>query len=409
MKQISRRHFIQIAGAGAASLTLPSLLSACSAEKKNNSLLLPSYLQGYEAQYAQDPKEAALTWFKDAGFGLFLHYGLYSNLGGEYKGRKIVNKHKPDHAIAEWIQWHGKIDVAEYALLKEQFTAANFDADYITDLALAAGMKYINITTRHHDSFCLFDSKYTDFNSVNSPARRDLVAELSEQCQQKGLGLFLYYSHGRDWKHPHAPSNRDWGVTARPRYENQQAEYLAEGEENLAIYAEFMQNQVTELLTNYGPIAGIWLDGEGVPKQFAKKYDKKHGGGGLAKAIELLKVNELYEKIRATQPNTLISYKKGLTGTEDFVAPERKGFGLDGGGKPMEICSTLQAHSWGFNKFTPHRLNAEQVLETYNQAQKMGANLLLNSGPMGDGRIVKEEAETLKHVGELLRQQRRAT
>ncbi|WOH38144.1 alpha-L-fucosidase [Thalassotalea fonticola] len=408
MKNISRRNFIQIAGASAATLAVPGVLSGCSPATQKSAIVVPSYLQGYEQDYLQDPRQASLNWFKEAGFGLFLHYGLYSMLGGEYQGRKIVNKNKPDQAIAEWIQWHGKINVSDYAKLKDNFTAARFDADYITDLALAAGMKYINITTRHHDSFCLFESKYTDFHSVNSPARRDLVAELSEQCQKKGLGFFLYYSHGRDWKHPHAPTNNDWGVTARPRYGQKQPEYLAEGEENLAIYAEFMQNQVSELLTNYGPIAGIWLDGEGVPKVFAKKYDKIHGGGGLDKAIELLKVNELYAKIRELQPNTLISYKKGLTGTEDFVAPERKSFGLDSGGKAMEICSTLQAHSWGYNKFTPHRLSAEQVLETYNNAQKHGANLLLNSGPMGDGSIVKEEAETLKQMGNLLRQQRNA-
>lgn len=408
MKHISRRKFMQVAGIGAASVTLPSLLSGCTLETPTPSILLPRYLKDYEELYARDPKQAALSWFKDAGFGLFLHYGLYSLLGGEYKGQEIINTRFPERAKAEWIQWQANIDVSDYGLLKNQFTAENFDADYITDLALAAEMKYINITTRHHDSFCLFESKYTDFNSVNSPARRDLVAELSEQCQKKDIGLFLYYSHGRDWKHPHSPTSRNWDASARPRYARKQAEYIAEGEENLAIYAEFMQNQVTELLTNYGPVAGIWLDGEAVPKNFAKKYDKKHGGGGMEKAIELIKINELYEKIREIQPATLISYKKGLTGTEDFVAPERKSFGLDGGGKPMEICSTLQAHSWGFNKFTSHRLTAVQVLEKYNNAQQLGANLLLNTGPMGGGRIVIEEAEALKQVGALIRQQKRA-
>lgn len=94
-----------------------------------------------------------------------------------------------------------------YAKLKDRFTAEKFDADFITDLALAAEMRYVNITTRHHDSFCLFATKQTDFHSVNSPAQRDLVGELAVACRKKGLGLCLYYSHGRDWKHPHAPNN----------------------------------------------------------------------------------------------------------------------------------------------------------------------------------------------------------
>ena len=106
--------------------------------------------------------------------------------------------------------------VAQYAKLKDRFTAAKFDANFITDMALAAQMRYINITTRHHDSFCLFRTKYTDFNSVNSPAKRDLVGELAEACRKKGLGMCFYYSHGRDWRHPHAPNNDEWGRQRAP-------------------------------------------------------------------------------------------------------------------------------------------------------------------------------------------------
>ena len=222
---------------------------------------VPSYLKGYESLYARDPRAAAIQWFRDAKFGMFIHYGLYS----------LVGRH-------EWVQLRELIPVAKYAELKKQFTAAKFDAEAITDLAVAAKMRYINITTRHHDSFCLFRTRQTDFNSVNSPARRDLVGELAAACRKKGLGLFLYYSHGRDWKHPHAPNNDEWKGQARPKYNPPEASYAYGKEHDLQKYLDFMTAQITELLTNYGPVAGIWLDGIGVtlsgdaPSSSARSY-----------------------------------------------------------------------------------------------------------------------------------------
>ncbi|MDG1241187.1 MAG: alpha-L-fucosidase [Opitutae bacterium] len=202
----------------------------------NSTQTVPTYLQGYEALYAKDPRQSALTWFEEAKFGLFIHYGLYSLLEGHYQG-----KHSRP---AEWVLRICKVPLAHYEQLANRFTAEKFDADFITDMALDAGMKYINITTGHHDSFCLWDTKTTDFKSTNTPAKRDLVAELAEQCQQKGLGLCLYYSHGRDWGHPHGPES-----------------LFPAAEVDYQKYNDYMSAQVTELLTNYGPIAAIWLDG----------------------------------------------------------------------------------------------------------------------------------------------------
>ncbi|MBT4821816.1 MAG: alpha-L-fucosidase precursor, partial [Lentisphaerae bacterium] len=159
-----------------------------------SAIAIPSYLQGYEEIYKDDPRAAATQWFRDAKYGLFLHYGLYS----------LVGRH-------EWVQLKEQIPVAEYAKLKDQFTADKFDAMYIAEFAKDCGMKYVNITTRHHDSFCLFNTAETDFNSATSPAKRDLVGELAVACETHGIGLCLYYSHGRDWKHPHAPNNDQWG------------------------------------------------------------------------------------------------------------------------------------------------------------------------------------------------------
>ena len=358
---------------------------------------VPPYLEGFQELYAKDP-HAAVEWFKSARFGLFLHYGLYSMLGGEWKSKQVFNNNDPERPVAEWIQFHGRIPVAEYAKLKDKFTAAKFDAGHITDVALAAGMKYVNITTRHHDSFCLFRTAQTDFNSLNSPAHRDLVAELAQACARKKLGLFLYYSHGRDWRHPHAPT-LEWAANARPHYDAPQPEYVPDAQVDIAKYTDFMERQITELLTQYGPVAGIWLDGEGVLKSYGRKIP-----GGLAKVVEMMKLPRLYARIRKLQPQCLISYKQGVVGTEDFLTPERQSFGLEKSGKPLEINTTLQRHSWGYNKFDKHRKSADEIMELLAEAWKLKATVCLNSGPMGDGSLVPEEEATLREVGKRVRQ-----
>ena len=331
---------------------------------------VPSYLQSVAEQYHQDPRAAALQWFRDAKFGLFLHYGLYSLLG----------RH-------EWVMYKEKIHVAEYAKLADDFKADKFDADFITDLALEAGMKYINITTRHHDSFCLFDTKYTDFKSTNTQAKRDLVAELVEQCAAKGLGFFLYYSHGRDWRHPHAPNNGAWGGAARPKYEEQEPYYKYGKDHDLQIYVDFIRNQITELLTNYGPIAGIWLDGFSTP---ASRRAKLH----------LFQCQELYDHIHSLQPQVLVSYKQGLLGTEDFKAPERHWKGKKSK-VPLELCDTLQPHGWGYTKADDGKHKKPvKVAEMLKKAAEIDANLLLNAGPLPDGAIHPEDIATLRAVGE---------
>jgi alpha-L-fucosidase len=338
---------------------------------------IPTYLHGYEAAYAKNPRQAAVDYFRNARFGLFIHYGLYSLLEGFWQGQHA----KP----AEWVQLRGKIRIKEYEKLSTRFSAEKFDADRITDMALEAGMKYINLTTRHHDSFCLFDSKYTDFKSTNSAAKRDLVAELSEQCQQKGLGFYLYYSHGRDWRHPHAPNNGDWGGSARPNYDPPEATYKYGEDHDLQIYVEFMKNQITELLTHYGPIGAIWLDGIATPKS---RPDKLH----------LFKTQELYDHIHSLQPQVLVSYKQGLLGTEDFKAPERHFQGTSA--VPLEICDTLQPHSWGYDRQDDEgHKTVDQVMAMLDRAKGMQANLLLNTGPLPDGSIHPDDIKTLRDIG----------
>jgi len=368
MSGISRREFLKITTSQAAAVTI----GGCAVFNKKQSSAVPSYLKGYEKLYAQDPLKAALQWFKDAKFGLFMHYGVYSQLGE-----------------GEWVQYKKKIAVAEYENLKNRFTAENFDADFITDLALEAEMKYVNITTMHHDGFCLFRTKQTDFNSLNSPAKRDLVGELAEACRKKELGLCLYYSHGRHWRHPHAPNNDVWGGNARPEYEKPEPAYAVGAEHDLQKYVDYINAQVTELLTQYGPIANIWFDGWAVPKKGP---------------TEKFKIPQTYELVRRLQPQTLISYKWGITGTEDFLAPEfhwkEKKTGPTN--KPIEICTHIAG--WGYWKQNDgkHR-GPDSIMENLADAEKYNANLLLNTAPLPDGSIDKQDMETLREIGRRLR------
>jgi alpha-L-fucosidase len=359
-----RREFLVSAGGGLVVLAAGLAGRTRAAAEEG----VPEYLGEYAELYAEDPRKAALAWFRDARYGLFIHYGLYSLLG----------RH-------EWVQLREKIRLDEYARLKDSFTAEKFDPDFITDLALEAGMAYVNLVTRHHDSFCLFKSRQTDFHSVNSPAKRDLVGEMAKACREKGLGLFLYYSHGRDWKHPHAPNNDAWGGNARPRYDPPEPTYAYGAEHDLNRYLEFVLMQVSELLTSYGPIAGVWLDGIAVP---------------LSRDRSKFRCQELYDHIHQSQPQVLASYKQGLLGTEDFITPEHRAV-QNPNGKPMEINTTLQERGWGWVKDERH-LGPDDVWEKLREAGKLGANLLINTGPLGDGSIHPEDVKTLREVGRRL-------
>ena len=358
---------------------------------KNVITNMPSYLAGYEDLYSEDPHAAALAWFKEAKFGLFVHYGLYSIYG---KGT--------------WALRFSGVSTEEYENLKDQFTAENFDADFITDLAIEAGMKYVNITAKHHDGFCLFDSAYTDYDSADSPATRDLIAELAEQCEEKGLGLFLYYSYALDWKHPYFYPNQ-YCYVSRSDLNNPPTGYKFRTDEDFRHYIDFANNQLRELLTKYGALAGIWFD------PMTAYYAKP----------DLFPIEETYAMMRELQPQTLISFKQGATGYEDFAAPERHGkIKYDwvvkkfpnrprsiavaknacekNTGKHNEICDTLQRRKWGYYPPSDGKhLTPEEVMDRLAHAASIDCNLLLNTGPLPDGSIHPADVETLRAVGKM--------
>lgn len=384
----NRRDFVkQMAVAGTAVALSPAWLASC---KSGNAQNVPSYLSDYAKSFEKDPHAAALAWFSNAGFGLFMHYGLYSQLG---KG--------------EWVQFYEKVPVAEYEKLKDKFTAENFDPDFITDLALAAGMKYVNLTSKHHDGFCLFKTDQTDYNSLNAPAKRDLVGELKEACDKKGLGLFLYYSIAADWHHPYFLS-KEAAWKARPDYSEPQPQYLYKTEADFQKYLTYARAQIKELVTQYHP-AGIWFD----PMM------------GFYSRPDLYPIEEIYKEIRSLSPHALISFKQGATGTEDFAAPERGAgsffkrvkdtFGessaqvaqkawQSNSNKHNETCNTLQPHWWGYDKAVDgQHKNAEEVLKILQDAKSRNMNLLLNTGPLPDGSIYPADVETLREVGKIIK------
>ena len=353
------------------------LLGAGSAAAANAAHVAPKDLK---------TREQSLEWFTRARFGLFMHNGVYSLLGR-----------------GEWVQLRDRIHVAEYGKLRERFTASNFDAGRICDLALAAGMKYVNLTARHHDSFCLFKTNQTDFNSTQAPAHRDLIGELTQAAHKRGLGIFYYYSYALDWRHPYfysretglASSNAPWG-NGRPEYELPQPEYKYQAEADFKNYIQFVHAQLRELLTQYGPVNGIWLD----PIM------------GYYAQPDLFPVGETYALIRKLQPQCLICFKQGANGEEDYVAPERSLAGHKMGGevarriweinqsKLPEICDTMQERVWGYQQADDrkHR-NADWVMETLDYCGKIKGNLLLNTGPLPDGSIHASDEAALREVG----------
>lgn len=378
MKQSRREFLFATAAAGMLELSSFSKLSADTVSKNR---AVPSYLSDYKAAYARDPYQAAIDWFRNAKFGLFMHYGLYSLMG---KG--------------EWVQFNDKIPVKEYEKLKGRFIAADFDADAITNTALIAGMKYVNLTTRHHDGFCLFKTSTTDFNSYDSPAKRDLVGELAEACAKKGLGLSLYYSHGRDWRDPDAPNNDEWGGDARPKYSTPEAVYHTGSAHDLNRYIQHINTHMRELLTNYGPIASIWFDGYGVP-----------ASGDVSK----FHLPETYALIRSLQKQCLISYKLAPTGQEDYYAPEmgwikggsqmKKVEEMLHSGKPKEICTSM-SRGWGYKAASDGKHFPEHVIwDDLEFAASLNANLLLNSGLRPDGSMDPQDVQTLTLIGNRIR------
>lgn len=352
---------------------------------------IPYFLKGYEAQYAKSPKEAALSWFKDARFGLFIHWGPASLYGR-----------------GEWVMYNECIPLKEYEQKAKEFKGEKFNAQDYVDLALSAKMKYITFVVKHHDGFALWDTKATDYNSMDYPSGRDFLKELAVASRKAGLGLFIYYSAGLDWHHPYF-MNSSMYDPARPHYKEMPEAYKYKNEEDFKHYLNFIKTQIMELCTMYGPIAGLWFDTV----------------GGIYQHAELFNIQEVYDMIHTIQPHALVVYKTGANGNEDFITGERelgslapvfKSVGLpqkvqnaadysweSNKEKPAELNIPIQTLGWAYHSSPKQRQKSKkEVWELLEYCAKVNANLLLNIGPLPDGRILDENVKVLKEVGEKL-------
>jgi len=318
------------------------------------------------AQTGYRPSAANLVareWFQDARFGLFVHWGVYSVL-----------------ADGEWVMNNRRIPVADYEKLPAQFNPVAFDPAEWVALAKAAGMKYITITSKHHDGFAMFDSKVSDYNIVaRTPYKKDVLKALAEECRKQGVKLFFYYSQ-LDWHHPdYFPRGRTGRDAGRP----EQGEWSR--------YIEYMNGQLRELLTNYGEIGGIWFDGW---------WDQPDAPWRL---------DATYSLIHQLQPQALIGanhHRRPFAG-EDFqmFAKDLPGgrtaeFNKDSeiGDLPLETCETMNG-AWGFNITDRRYKSTRDLIHYLVRAAGSNANFLLNVGPMPNGRIQPEFVTRLREIG----------
>jgi alpha-L-fucosidase len=312
------------------------------------------------------------TWFKNAGFGMMIHWGLYSLLGGEYRGERM------DY-IGEWAQSHFRIPNAEYEKLAEAFNPLYFDAEEWVTLAKDAGMEYMVITSKHHEGFCLFDSQYDSFNTVKgTPFGRDVIAELAAACKKHGLKLGLYYSQELDWHEPNGGGYHPVVLNADYMHWTNNWDFPNDDEKNFELcFRSKTLPQVRELLTNYGEICLIWFD---TPHRITREQSK-----------------ELLDLVKSLQPNCLVNSRIG-NGMGDYRSMGDNQIPDEYMEDLVESPTTLN-DTWGFKYFDANWKSAEKVLAIRQHLNQRGVNYLLNVGPDHLGRIPAPAVEILRAVG----------
>lgn len=314
-----------------------------------------------------------VKWFEDARFGMFVHFGPYSVLGD-----------------GEWVMNNRPIKTNEYKRLQDFFNPQEFNAAEWVQIAKSAGMKYIAFTSRHHDSFSNWDTKQSDWNIMNTPYGKDIVRQLADECHKQGMKLVLYYSI-LDWMR--SDYQYETGRTGKGSGRTEKSDWNS--------YINFMKAQLTELLTNYGPIAGIWFDGHWDQTEHENRTDQT--------TYVDWHYPEIYELIHRLQPECLIANNHHLPPFEGEsyqiferdVPGENKG-GLSGqevSKLPLETCQTIN-ESWGFDITDDKYKSTKELLHLLIRTAGTGANLLLNVGPMPNGKIQTECIERLQQMGE---------
>lgn len=312
-----------------------------------------------------------MAWWRNARFGMFVHWGLYSTLAGSYKGQRTPG-------LAEWIMHDLKIPVADYEPLMHQFDPVKFSAERWVRMAKNAGMKYIVITSKHHEGFNMFDSHESNYNIMNTPFHRDVMTELAAACREEGI-RFCFYHSIMDWHHPDYAPRRPWDP--RPGIPT-----------NMDRYVAYLKAELKELLTHYGPIGVLWFDGE-----WEDTWNHARG-------------KDLYNYVRSLQPSIIVNNRvdKGRNGMQgmntgeefagDFGTPEQE---IPPNGVPgidWESCMTMN-DTWGYNKDDHNWKSSETLIKDLVDIASKGGNFLLNVGPTGEGLIPDAIQERLKAMG----------
>jgi alpha-L-fucosidase len=320
---------------------------------------------------------AARKWFDSARFGMFIHWGAFS-VPGE----------------GEWVMNNRNITVTEYTRLQTIFNPVRFDAKLWVSAARRAGMQYITLITRHHDGFSDWDTKQSEWKITNTDWKQDAVKLIAAECQRQGIKLFVYYSlldwYRSDYQYETGRTGHGTGRTAKSDWNH---------------YIAFMKAQLTELLTQYGPIAGVWFDGYW--DQLQNDQDKTN------KPAVDWHLEEIYTMIHQLQPQCLIGNNHHLTpiAGEDFQMFEKDlpggnstGFGgASVSSLPLETCETMN-NSWGFNITDTHYKSTTELIRLLVYAAGYGANLLLNIGPLPNGEIQTAFTDRLDSMGIWLKQ-----
>jgi alpha-L-fucosidase len=307
--------------------------------------------------------EARMQWWRQARFGMFIHWGVYSVPAGTYQGKRIPS-------IGEWIMLNGKIPVAEYAKFAGEFDPVKFNADEWVELAQAAGMKYMVITAKHHDGFAMFHSKVDGYNIYDAtPFKRDPLAELAAACKRHGMKLGFYYSQCQDWHHPGGEALK--GGHWDPAQDGDFDTYL-----NIVAIP-----QVKELLSNYGPVSVLWFD---TPTKMMTR----------ARAAEFMPLLDL-------QPDVVVNNRLGGGFEGDTETPEQRIPPQGFPGRDWETCMTIN-DTWGYKSYDTNFKSTQTLLRNLVDIASKGGNYLLNVGPTSEGVIPQAEADRLREIGKWL-------
>lgn len=334
-------------------------------------LLLGLYPLVMQAQpETTEQHNVRMKWWRDSRFGMFIHWGLYAVPAGEWNGKT---------EYGEWIRSSAQIPLDTYNQFVPRFNPVDFDADAWVKLAKEAGMKYIVITSKHHDGFCMFNTEQTDFSIMSTPYKKDPMKKLAAACKKQGLTFCFYYSI-MDWHHPDYLPRRTWEKD-RP----------TEGAD-FTRYVEYMKAELKELLTNYGEIGVLWFDGE-----WENTWNEKYG-------------KEIYAYCRSLRPDIIINNRVGA-GRMDMEGITKEGmFGGDFGtpeqqipatglpGQDWETCMTMNDH-WGYNSHDKNFKSSKELIRMLADIASKGGNYLLNVGPTDKGVIPPESVIRLKDMG----------